>query len=343
MPQCRALENQIHVTLDGYYKPCCAFGEHSTAFPVADCTPQQYLNSQYVQDIKRSLDQGWHPGCESCRLNEQNHVQSVRQMYNFLCRNSVGIELLDLNLNNDCNLSCRMCNSIASSKWAELLDKPQKNKNSFENLIQNLDQIRHIKYQGGEPFITREIESVLNFVADKSCEFSFSTNCTVFPKKHLERLAKSKAIFATFSIDGIGETNDYIRHGKPWAIIEKVFTLWQEWFETKPTKNFRSINTVVQAYNFHDIENIKSFAQNHNVRWNGLLIQDIPELTLDALPESYVNKHLNTVNQHYLKNYNFDYNLYSILKRRTAAHDKLLGVDIKDYNSSLYKVFCDLE
>lgn len=343
MPQCRALENQIHVTLDGYYKPCCAFGEHSTDFSIADYTPQEYMNSQYIQNIKSSMDQGWHSGCESCRLNEQNRVQSVRQMYNFLCRNSLDIELLDLNLNNDCNLSCRMCNSIASSKWAELLGKPQKNKNSFEKLIKNLNQIKHIKYQGGEPFITREIESVLNFVADNGCDFSFSTNCTVFPKKHLEQLSKCKTIFATFSIDGIGPTNDYIRHGKTWVMVEKVFTLWQTWFENKPTKNFRSINTVVQAYNFHDLENVKNFAQNYKIRWNGLLIQDIPELTLNALPESYIKQYLNTVSEPYVKNYNFNYDLYLKLKKRTAEHDKLLGVDIKNYNPVLHKIFVNLE
>ena len=341
MPRCRALDNQVHVTIDGYYKPCCAFGEHSTAFPVADYTPQEYLSSDYVKEIKQTMHTGWHEGCESCRINEQSRSQSVRQTYNFLCRNASDIELLDLNLNNDCNLSCRMCSSLNSSKWAELLNEPLTNKNNFDNLTKNLHNLKHIKYQGGEPFITREIVEVLEYIANNKCEFSFSTNCTVFPEKYLHLLDKSRFLYVTFSIDGIGSTNNYIRHGKSWRRTGTVFSLWIDWLKNK--KCFKNINTVVQAYNFHDLENIKEFAAQNKVNWNGLIIQDIPEFTLNALPESYIEQTKNDTNIKYLVDYKFNYDLYKKLKQRTAEHDALLGKRLQDYNPALHKVFCDLE
>lgn len=341
MPLCRALDNQIHVTIDGYYKPCCAFGEHSTAFPITNFTPQEYLDSDYIKDIKHTMQDGWHIGCSSCKVNEQSKSQSVRQTYNFLCRNATDIELLDLNLNNDCNLSCRMCGSLNSSKWAELLHLPLKNNNKFENIVKNLNNLKHIKYQGGEPFITKEIVHVLDYIAKHKCEFSFSTNCTVFPEKYLDLLDKAKFLYVTFSIDGIGSTNDYIRHGKSWRRTETVFSLWIDWLQDK--KCFKNINTVVQAYNFHNLENIKEFASQNKVNWNGLLIQDIPEFTLNALPESYIEQNKNNTNIKYLNDYKFDYNLYQKLKQRTAEHDALLGKNILDYNPTLHKVFCEIE
>jgi len=343
MPQCRALDNQIHVTIDGYYKPCCAFDEHSTAFPINSYTPEEFLQSSYMNNIRNAMETGWHPSCIACKSNEQSKSQSVRQMYNFLCRKAEGVELLDLNLNNDCNLACRMCNSLNSSKWAEILNEPLKNKNNFETVIKNLKNIKHIKYQGGEPFITKEISRVLTYIADQSCEFSFSTNCTVFPQKYLDKLSKAKFLYATFSIDGTGTTNDYIRHGKDWKVVQTVFEQWISWLNNSKVKSFKNINTVVQAYNFHDLHNIKQFAQDHKVSWNGLLIQDIPEFTLNALPESYINSVLTSTNQTYLNNYRFDSALYQKLKYKTAQQDKLLKTKIKDYNPNLYKVFCEIE
>jgi organic radical activating enzyme len=343
MPQCRALDNQVHVTIDGYYKPCCAFNEHSTAFPITQYTAEEFLQSDYMNSIRSSMETAWHPGCVACELNEQSKSQSVRQMYNFLCRKADGVELLDLNLNNDCNLSCRMCSSLNSSKWAELLNEPLKNKNSFKAIIKNLKNIKHIKYQGGEPFITKEITEVLEHIAKHNCEFSFSTNCTVFPQKYLDLLSQAKFLYATFSIDGIGTINDYIRHGKDWNIIETVFEKWMTWLELNNVKSFKNINTVVQAYNFHDLENIKLFADRHKVKWNGLMISDIPEFTINALPETYIKSVVNSTNEKFLNNYHFDETLYRKLKNKTLQQDKLLQKNIEDYNPQLHKVLCEIE
>lgn len=341
MPLCRALESQIHITIDGYYKPCCAFGKHDSAFPIDQYSPRDYLDSDFISNIKDQMKNGWHSGCKACELNEKNKKQSVRQTYNFLCRNVQDIELLDLNLNNDCNLSCRMCNSLASSKWEQLLKKTAGNKNNFAKIISKLPSVKHIKYQGGEPFITKEIEQVLNYIADNQCQFSFSTNCTLFPQKHLHLLDKAKFLFITLSIDGIGSTNDYIRHGKGWAVIDAVSKQWIEWSRTR--KCFININTVVQAYNFHDLHNIKQFALDHGVRWNGLEISDIEEFTLNALPEKYIQMFLNSTSETFLSNYKFDNTLFKKLKETTAAHDKLLGRTLKDSNPVLYKFMCEVE
>ena len=343
MPQCRALDNQVHVTIDGYYKPCCAFDDHNTAFPITQYTAEDFLQSNYMNSIRSSMETGWHPGCVACELNEQSKSQSVRQMYNFLCRKANGVELLDLNLNNDCNLSCRMCSSLNSSKWAELLNEPLKNKNNFQTIIKDLKNIKHIKYQGGEPFITKEIAQVLEYISTHNCEFSFSTNCTVFPQKYLNLLEQAKFLYATFSIDGIGNINNYIRHGKDWNIIKTVFEKWMTWLETNNVKSFKNINTVVQAYNFHDLENIKSFADEYKVKWNGLMISDIPEFTINALPETYIKSVVNSTNEKFLNNYQFDANLYQKLKNKTLQQDRLLQKKIEDYNPQLHKVFCERE
>lgn len=343
MPICKALENQVHVTIDGYYKPCCAFDTDDNAYPITEYTPQQYLDSDYISDIKNTMLTGWHSGCKSCELNEANNRQSMRHTVNFLCRKYDDIQMLDLNLNNHCNLSCRMCNSLSSSKWEELLGYENNNYNDFSSIVKHLPKLNHIKYQGGEPFITKEIQQVLNYVAEHNCHFSFSTNCTLFPLKYLHQLSSASSLFATFSIDGIGNTNDYIRHGKQWHVIDGVFKQWMEYFECNKIRGVKNVNTVVQAYNFHDLENIQNYLSDYKIKWNGLIINDIPEFTLNALPESYIKKVTNKTNETFLTGYKFDYHLYSKLKETTAKQDKLFKTNIEEYNPVLYNVFVEIE
>ena len=343
MPICKALENQVHVTIDGYYKPCCAFDFESKQYPITEYTPQQYLDSDYISDIKNTMLTGWHSGCKSCELNEANNNQSMRHTVNFLCRKYDDIQMLDLNLNNHCNLSCRMCNSLSSSKWEELLGYENKNYNDFSSIVEHLPKLNHIKYQGGEPFITKEIEQVLNYVAEHNCHFSFSTNCTLFPLKYLHQLSSAASLFATFSIDGVGLTNDYIRHGKHWSTTDGVFNKWMEYFECNKIRGVKNVNTVVQAYNFHDLENIKNYLSDYKIKWNGLIINDIPEFTLNALPESYIKKVSNKTNETFLAGYKFDYQLYCKLKETTAKQDKLFKTTIEEYNPALYNVFVEIE
>jgi hypothetical protein len=343
MPICKALDNQVHVSIDGYYKPCCAFAFENTDYPITEYTPQEYLASDYIQNIKQEMFDGWHPGCKSCELNENNNNQSMRHTVNFICRKYDDIQMLDLNLNNHCNLSCRMCNSLSSSKWEELLGHNNNNYNDFYSIAKHLPKLEHIKYQGGEPFITKEIQQVLEYISEHNCHFSFSTNCTLFPLKYIDMLSKAKSLFATFSIDGIGLTNDYIRHGKYWSTVDGVFNKWMDYFEYNKISGVKNVNTVVQAYNFHDLENIVEYLDNFKVRWNGLLISDIPEFTLNALPEKYIEQVMNNTNASFLKGYQFDHALYTKLKLKTTYHDKLLQRNIKDYNPLLCKVFNEIE
>tara|TARA_B100000925_G_C21979258_1_gene461543 strand:- start:339 stop:1370 length:1032 start_codon:yes stop_codon:yes gene_type:complete len=343
MPVCKALENQVHVTIDGFYKPCCAFAYENSRYPITEYTPQEYLASDYINKIKDDMLTGWHNGCNSCEINEKNNNQSMRHTVNFICRKYDDIQMLDLNLNNQCNLTCRMCNSLSSSKWEELLGYQNNNYNDFDSIVTHLPKLKHIKYQGGEPFITKEIQQVLEYIAKHNCQFSFSTNCTLFPLKYINLLNQASSLFATFSIDGVGVTNDYIRHGKYWNTIDGVFNKWMDYFEYNKIRGVRNVNTVVQAYNFHDLGNIVEYLKPHKVKWNGLLINDIPEFTVNALPEKYIEQVINDVNSTFLTGYKFNHSLYIKLRDKTYEQDKLLQRKVADYNPLLHKVFTEID
>jgi len=122
-----------------------------------------------------------------------------------------------------------------------------------------------------------------------------------------------------------------------------VFKKWMQYFEEHKIKGVRSVNTVVQAYNFHDLQNIKNYLDDYKVKWNGLIINDIPEFTIDALPEQYIDRVKNKTNETFLAGYKFNHNLYKKLKKKTIEQDSILNTDIKNYNPLLYQVFNEID
>ena len=320
MPKCKALTNQIHYSIDGYYKPCCAFGIHNTDFPIREFTPQQYLNSEFITSIKNDPE---HPGCAVCIQNE-NSSSSLRQSYDIWCKAPEGtIEFLDISLNNQCNLACRMCNSLSSSRWADLLGE-KTTKNNFNDIIKNIDvtKLSKITYVGGEPFITPEIRQVLDFVVKNQIGLTFDTNCTFYPKKYENLLKQIPIVYASFSIDGVGEVNDFIRHGSDFKIILKNL---KQWKDLKLQKGIKSITTVVQAYNLHDLKNIKALAKEYNMFWTAQLLETPKEMSINALPPDYIERIKDEVNEKFLENYCYDPLLHRQLIKTTKFQNKILG------------------
>ena len=340
MPECKALTNQLHVNINGEYKPCCAYNR-DTGYLVGKTDPKRFLNSPLMQKIKEDMQDGWHSGCKVCKNVEDSGQISVRQTYNLWCKQEEGtLEYLDLSLSNKCNLACRMCNEIASSRWARHLNVPNPPKNDLQKIVSQIDvdQLTHIKYVGGEPFVTPEIVDVLDLVAQQNTFFTFNTNLTFYPQKYEHLLLKAKGLYACYSIDGYKHTNDYIRTCE-WNTIDATLDKWQAFFRQHKPKGIQTINTVVQALNFHDLKNIKQYAQEKNMLWMAQLIEDPVDFTINALPKEYIDKTIDEVNEKFLHNYKFDSYLFQQFQNKILIQDKLLDQSLADTNPLLYSYF----
>lgn len=340
MPHCKALTNQLHVNVCGEYRPCCAYPK-TTGFSVNNTNPNDFLQSEFMEKIRKEMETGWHEHCKNCKTVEETGAISVRKSFNVWCKENSGtLEYLDISLNNQCNLTCRMCSEISSSKWSKILGLSNPEKISLSTIIDalNLDNLRHVKYVGGEPFITPEIEDVLKLVAEKETIFNFVTNLTFYPKKYESHLLKAKSLYACYSIDGYQTLNDYIRTSD-WKTVETVLDLWINFFKTNNIKGLQTVSTVVQALNFHDLKNLKKFIQDKGLVWIPQVIIGPAELGLNALPEKYIENVKDDVNEKFLINYKFDSHLFEKFKNKISKQDKMLGLELKKINPQLYSYF----
>jgi len=349
MPQCKALTNHMCVTMSGSWRPCCRF-DQPDFFNTEQTNFESYRHTDFYQNIIKDMFNGWSKGCQKCQDQERTRGTSYRKFfYQFETEN---IEFVELSLSNQCNLACRMCNPTYSTTWGDLLNnnlplkkyiKPAKETNiSIENIFGQIDlnYLKRIKYLGGEPFITPQIKELFEYL-DKhniigNIIFECNTNCTLFPQKYLDYLNKFKKLEISLSIDGIGPVNDYIRYGKSWEIINKNVDKWVEFRDN--SKNVELILfTTVQAYNLHNISQLKKFAKKRNIKFEGSILIDPDFLSINALHPVYVRKIKDPGNAEFIKSYkHYDY-LGKDFVNYTNIYDQAVGTALKNIIPKLEK------
>lgn len=188
-------------------------------------------------------------GCYRCYEDEENGITSLRQRANTLNWSNdteVKLTFLEINLGNYCNLACTICGSASSSLWYEddvAIDKldttfkyrrgvhePDKNVIPDFN-ISDFEDVRYIKFVGGEPMIHPKFIKLLDLLIDNKfnerIELQIFTNSSWMPKEKVtSRLAKFSNVNISLSIDGIGAVNDYSRYPSKWDVVHNSAKEW---------------------------------------------------------------------------------------------------------------------
>jgi len=154
---CAAPWFQIRKENNNNYRPCCQLDIGQTQFDQnvdyiwPETSPDEFLNSQYVQYLRYNLNQGVQlPECRRCWRQESLSQQSLRQIINntvtgnreqnldktwihsyFKQKNNFEFDYLisaDIKVSNLCNFSCAMCNPEDSSQIYSIWKKNQSHK-----------------------------------------------------------------------------------------------------------------------------------------------------------------------------------------------------------------------
>jgi len=202
---------------------------------------------------------------------------------------------LDLKLGNYCNLSCRMCSSYSSSGVATETKKifketgidvgineyekkfvqdkwylQQEFVDSIINMIKN--GLRHLKFTGGEPLMVPSVKKVINYCVEngyaKQIDLIIITNVTLIDDSWIELFKKFKFTNIICSIDGTGDTFEYIRHPANWNEVDNIL---QKLTEVKSEQLRISITFTLQIYNILEIKNMIDLATKYKFS-----ISDIP-------------------------------------------------------------------
>jgi len=189
---CAAPWFQIRTDNTGNFCACCDMDLASTEFTgtvnfkYPDSSPDQWLNSDYIQYVRQELSQGNQiKECNKCWQREKHGEVSLRQASNDTVTKNHGHTIdqswvklylkhktdykndlllaADIKLTNVCNFACSMCNPADSSKiyahWQQTKDSSW--------VVHNLSRDPAYLNQVRNAFVEKNNYQLLKFVIDK--------------------------------------------------------------------------------------------------------------------------------------------------------------------------------
>ena len=283
MTFCYSPWTNIDIDPQGGITPCCKFQKHhyDQQFDIQTHSLSEYSNSELVNTIKQEFQQGtWPVGCERCRIEESNGIESKRQLdytrwqehYESYNLNDNKFITTSIAFGNTCNLKCITCSPHSSSRWQkeyhDLYDKNVEHfkfykKNFVQDFIAQAPNIVHLDIPGGEPFLSGvdEQQSLLSHYIStgqaKNITLHYTTNAQIFPDKDWWQLwAHFKEVDIQLSIDGIGARYEYIRYPAEWSLlVENV----SNYLKIKQSNIKLSVSHTVSAYNIYYLDEFFSW------------------------------------------------------------------------------------
>lgn len=262
---CNIPWTEVHINADGTYHTCGAQPNRISGTPgaaiynVHNMSIDEWINSCHQRKTRLGKLSGVkEPLCNMCYHEEQlgssskrikENLKSQIDSTNFYTSYSVSPDIYyfdeslthdglskmipysyHISLGNECNLACRMCTPVASSRIASnmkqigLYNGPIRMNwtedpvawKSVTETICNTKDLKFVHIIGGEPLLNPKFEELIDLLitANKTDIYiGFTTNGTVFIPSLIEKLNVFRHVDIGVSIECTGILNDYIRQG----------------------------------------------------------------------------------------------------------------------------------
>jgi len=248
---------------------CHAAKSHAIDFPWLSANPGQLFNTQInVDERQMMLNNQRNASCEeNCWPLEDRGAVSPRMWQNGKVKTHANIhtqpEILEIKLNDDCNLSCSYCCKEYSSAWRRDLvsngnfavdtgdaryqltsrdkvmmkvSQPEvKNTKQFQMLMDEIKKfapgLKEIVITGGEPLLDNQLFDVLDAVSNSSAVINIYTGLGVEVKRFQRMLDKIKQIptaMISVSAECTDKFYEFNRHGSRWADFVNKIELLQK-------------------------------------------------------------------------------------------------------------------
>lgn len=249
----------LSIDVNGSLRPCCRYlqpnvqTEYKLPFiHQGNKDLAEHYNSDQWKKLRRAFINGEQPHeCSLCWNDEQGGIKSYRETFveskqidtskvNFTMDTVSSPLVLDLKLNNVCNLKCRICGPQASSTYAkeykllwnkelpelEYWTHDKITNTQHEQVISDwANKLQHIEMTGGEPMTSPENVKILQLIATKSSlsdkTMLINTNVTHWNQQLINYLTQFKKATICLSVDDLYERQEYHRYPSKWDIIEK--------------------------------------------------------------------------------------------------------------------------
>jgi len=324
---CNVPWTNTHIYWDGSFGLCCSerVQPHTdpTTYNLQNLTVQEWYNAEPMQQARRQiLSDEPLASCAGCYYEEQHGYESRRVKENF--KSVIFTELAfdrsfdqspgrdsfvpiaqqsaidwHVDLGNECNLSCKMCNPKASSKISSAYVKwglipASANQNwtanttawaNFKKSIQATPNLNRMHFMGGEPLLNKRFPELLDFLLDNNptMSISFVSNGTMINKSIVERLKRFSSCDIEISLESVHDNNHYIRQGSVTKEVIKNI----RWLCTHQSDTFHVVlRSVPQLLNVNNYNEYLQCAWEQKLSVQGIPLTDPAYLQISVLPYS---------------------------------------------------------
>jgi radical SAM protein with 4Fe4S-binding SPASM domain len=309
----------LHGWPDGRAYPCClGKGEH----PIGNLKEQTMLevwNADAMREMRKNmLADKPSKECTACYEQETMGFSSMRnnsnktfghlineidQTLNDGTHPEMKLRYWDVRFSNICNLKCRSCGSIFSSRWynddVKLFGKPLRprvqfagrtNLDIWEQMQPHVPYLEQIYFAGGEPLIMEEHNRILRMLiatGNTTVRLIYNTNLTElkFKRENVIELWKHfPNVCVAASLDDMKERASIIRSGTDWDQVEQnIRDIKRECphidFMISPTLSMMNIWNFTK---FHRYMVEQGFIEAKDFNLN--ILQGPEEYRIDVLP-----------------------------------------------------------
>jgi organic radical activating enzyme len=309
----------LHAWPDGRAYPCCL---GKAAHPVGNFkekSMREIWNDEPMMEMRRNmLEDKPCKQCGDCYEQESAGFSSMRNNSNKSFGHNIAeidqtlpdgslpdmkLHYWDVRFSNICNLKCRSCGSIFSSRWYDddikLWGKPLRPRVQFagrhsedvwEQMQEHIPYLEQIYFAGGEPLIMEEHNRILKLLIEKGntkLRLIYNTNLTElkFKKESVLELWKQfPTVCVAASLDDMGDRAVIIRSGTDWNQVEQnIRDLKRECphidFMISPTLSMMKIWNFVK---FHRYMIEQGFIEAKDFNLN--ILQGPEDYRIDVLP-----------------------------------------------------------
>ena len=251
---------------------------------VDGCQPCYELEDLGIPSYRENYIQDW--------MGFHREADNIRQIVDKSIDNDYVVEeapqYLDFRLGTLCNLRCRMCQSqnssaiykelkdeelytdeerdfiVKTSHWNDFSDytQPWFDDPGFLRTVETwLPSVNRLYFTGGEPTIIQRVywilEKCVELGINENIDLVFNSNMTNIQPRFLDLIAKFKSVLMCLSVDGYGTTNEYIRSGSTWSIVDKHIRD----YATSDVVGNLLFSPVVQIYNILNVTDLIDYAE----------------------------------------------------------------------------------
>jgi len=246
----------LHAWPDGRAYPCCLGRAKHPVGNFKEKSMREIWNDTPMRDMRSNMlaDQPCLE-CGDCYEQEAAGFTSMRNNSNKSFGHHVAeidntlpdgslpdmkLHYWDVRFSNICNLKCRSCGSIFSSRWydddvrlwgKELRPRVQfagrHEEDVWEQMQEHVPHLDQIYFAGGEPLIMEEHNRILKLLIEKGntrVRLVYNTNLTELKFKResvLDLWKHFPTVCVAASLDDMGDRAAIIRSGTDWAQVEQ--------------------------------------------------------------------------------------------------------------------------